>query len=77
MATGRINFATKDGASNDLITSSFMFLPLGPIWTGDNIANWDHLKASIPMVLSISIAGISFAGGKIDHVRRTFKNIVL
>ena len=36
---------------------------LGAIWTGDNAAQWSHLKASVPMLLSLGLAGISFAGG--------------
>jgi hypothetical protein len=35
------------------------------IWTGDNFAEWSHLKASIPMCLSVSIAGIPFCGADI------------
>ena len=38
---------------------------IGSIWTGDNIAVWDHLRASIPMILSISIAGLPFAGADV------------
>ena len=34
----------------------------GPIWTGDNAASWEYLRLSIPMLLSISIAGLPFAG---------------
>jgi alpha 1,3-glucosidase len=29
----------------------------GPIWTGDNGAEWSHLKSSIPMLLSLGITG--------------------
>jgi alpha 1,3-glucosidase len=36
---------------------------VGAIWTGDNTANWEHLEVSVPMLLSLGIAGISFAGG--------------
>eukprot|EP00036_Acanthoecidae_sp_10tr_P011152 CAMPEP_0182925880 /NCGR_PEP_ID=MMETSP0105_2-20130417/10710_1 /TAXON_ID=81532 ORGANISM="Acanthoeca-like sp., Strain 10tr" /NCGR_SAMPLE_ID=MMETSP0105_2 /ASSEMBLY_ACC=CAM_ASM_000205 /LENGTH=901 /DNA_ID=CAMNT_0025063749 /DNA_START=26 /DNA_END=2731 /DNA_ORIENTATION=+ len=34
----------------------------GAIWTGDNTADWGHLAASIPMILSVSLAGLPFAG---------------
>ena len=34
-------------------------------WTGDNVANWDYLKASIPMVLSNNIVGMPFIGADI------------
>ncbi|XP_066551081.1 neutral alpha-glucosidase C isoform X2 [Amia ocellicauda] len=34
----------------------------GAVWTGDNVATWDYLKISIPMLLTLSITGISFCG---------------
>eukprot|EP00035_Acanthoeca_spectabilis_P021200 m.436923 g.436923 ORF g.436923 m.436923 type:complete len:902 (-) comp18037_c0_seq1:24-2729(-) len=34
----------------------------GAIWTGDNKADWGHLAASVPMILSVSLAGLPFAG---------------
>jgi len=37
----------------------------GAIWTGDNLAEWSHLKASIPMLLSMNIAGIVFSGADV------------
>eukprot|EP00053_Salpingoeca_punica_P010114 m.90988 g.90988 ORF g.90988 m.90988 type:complete len:901 (-) comp15287_c0_seq1:264-2966(-) len=37
----------------------------GAIWTGDNTANWAHLEASLPMLLSINAAGLPFAGADI------------
>uniref|UniRef100_A0A3Q3VXJ5 Neutral alpha-glucosidase AB n=1 Tax=Mola mola TaxID=94237 RepID=A0A3Q3VXJ5_MOLML len=37
----------------------------GAVWTGDNIAEWEHLKISIPMCLSMSVAGIAFCGADI------------
>lgn len=38
---------------------------LGPMWTGDNQANWDHLAASLPMVLNQGVAGYPFAGADV------------
>ena len=35
------------------------------IWTGDNTADWGHLEASIPMCLSLSVAGITFCGADV------------
>ena len=35
------------------------------IWTGDNTAEWGHLEASVPMCLSLSVAGMSFVGADI------------
>jgi len=37
----------------------------GAIWTGDNTANWQHLRVSIPMLLSMSIAGLPFVGADV------------
>lgn len=37
----------------------------GAIWTGDNMASWEHLQASVPMLLSIGTAGITFAGADV------------
>ena len=37
----------------------------GAMWTGDNTADWGHLKISVPMLLSINIAGLSFAGADV------------
>ena len=38
---------------------------LGAMWTGDNQATWDHLAASLPMVLSQNVAGFPFAGADV------------
>jgi alpha 1,3-glucosidase len=37
----------------------------GAIWTGDNTAEWGHLKIASPMLLSINLAGLSFAGSDV------------
>lgn len=44
--------------------SAEYFFP-GPIWTGDNMANWEHLKASLPMVLTLNLVGLPFSGGEL------------
>ncbi|KAK2756384.1 hypothetical protein FQN54_005276 [Arachnomyces sp. PD_36] len=38
---------------------------MGAMWTGDNQARWDHLAASIPMVLNNGISGFPFAGADV------------
>ena len=38
-------------------------------WTGDNTANWPHLKASIPMILNLGLSGQPFAGADIGGYR--------
>ncbi|CAG7923199.1 unnamed protein product [Penicillium olsonii] len=35
------------------------------MWTGDNQATWEHLGATIPMVLTNGIAGFPFAGADV------------
>ncbi|EGG04914.1 family 31 glycoside hydrolase [Melampsora larici-populina 98AG31] len=37
----------------------------GAIWQGDNMGTWDHLKVSIPMLLSNAIAGMAFNGADV------------
>ncbi|TPX32725.1 hypothetical protein SmJEL517_g04192 [Synchytrium microbalum] len=37
----------------------------GAIWTGDNDASWEHLAASVPMLLSAGISGMAFAGADV------------
>lgn len=34
-------------------------------WTGDNMADWKHLKVTVPMLLSISISGLPFIGADV------------
>ena len=38
---------------------------VGAVWTGDNQVDWGHLKGSIPMLLSLNIAGYPFAGADV------------
>uniref|UniRef100_A0A8C9TCX9 Glucosidase alpha, neutral C n=1 Tax=Scleropages formosus TaxID=113540 RepID=A0A8C9TCX9_SCLFO len=38
---------------------------LGAVWTGDNLATWEYLKISIPMLLSLSIVGVAFCGADV------------
>jgi len=37
----------------------------GAIWTGDNKADWGHLKIAQPMLLSCGIGGITFIGADV------------
>ncbi|XP_050124661.1 probable glucan 1,3-alpha-glucosidase [Malus sylvestris] len=34
----------------------------GAVWTGDNLADWDHLWVSVPIVLTLGLTGISLSG---------------
>ncbi|CAF4662332.1 unnamed protein product, partial [Rotaria sp. Silwood2] len=35
------------------------------VWTGDNAAQWSHLKIAVPMLLSLSVTGIPFVGADV------------
>ncbi|XP_050680339.1 neutral alpha-glucosidase AB [Leptidea sinapis] len=35
------------------------------VWTGDNMAEWGFLAASVPMCLSLATAGVSFCGSDV------------
>ena len=35
------------------------------VWTGDNTADWGHLAAVVPMLLSLGMAGLPFVGADI------------
>jgi len=37
----------------------------GAIWTGDNRADWNHLAASEPMLMTLGLAGVSFVGADV------------
>ncbi|MFL6332116.1 MAG: glycoside hydrolase family 31 protein [Pyrinomonadaceae bacterium] len=35
------------------------------VWTGDNVASWDHLRLSIPMLLNMGVSGVPFVGSDV------------
>ena len=35
------------------------------IWTGDNVASWDHLRLSIPMLLNLGVSGVPMVGADV------------
>ncbi|CAF4153328.1 unnamed protein product, partial [Rotaria magnacalcarata] len=35
------------------------------VWTGDNSAQWSHLKVTVPMLLSLSVTGFGFIGADV------------
>lgn len=37
----------------------------GAMWTGDNLADWHHLGAALPMILNQGIGGFPFAGADV------------
>lgn len=43
----------------------------GALWTGDNIANWDHLALTLPMNMNVGMSGISHVGNDIGGFAET------
>ncbi|HEX7957505.1 MAG TPA: TIM-barrel domain-containing protein, partial [Pyrinomonadaceae bacterium] len=35
------------------------------VWTGDNVASWDHLRLSIPMLLNMGVSGLPLVGSDV------------
>ncbi|XP_022081306.1 neutral alpha-glucosidase AB-like isoform X2 [Acanthaster planci] len=74
MATVDGQHRRSNGKERSFVLSRAFFTgsqKYGAIWTGDNEASWEHLKISMPMLLSISIAGIPFIGADVGGF---FKN---
>lgn len=38
---------------------------VGPIWTGDNTADWNHLRVSLPMLMTLGVTGLPFSGADV------------
>ncbi|KAJ3012456.1 hypothetical protein HKX48_006277 [Thoreauomyces humboldtii] len=58
----------NDGKDRPFILSRAFFAGTqryGAIWTGDNMAEWSHLEASVPMLLTIGSSGVVFAGADV------------
>lgn len=68
MATARGQVARSGGALRPFTLTRAAFAGsqrFGAKWTGDNTAQWSQLQHTIPMLLSSSVAGISFIGADI------------
>ena len=50
---------------------TFPYFFTGAVWTGDNTADWGHLKISLPMVMTLNLVGVTFSGADIGGF---FKN---
>ena len=35
------------------------------VWTGDNVATWDHLRLSLTMLMNMSVSGVPFVGADV------------
>jgi alpha 1,3-glucosidase len=56
-----------DGDRPFVLSRAFFFgtQRVGPIWTGDNAAQWSHLKVATPMLLTLGLAGLPFSGADV------------
>ncbi|XP_013005977.1 neutral alpha-glucosidase AB isoform X3 [Cavia porcellus] len=74
MATAEGLIQRSGGVERPFVLSRAFFAGsqrFGAVWTGDNTAEWDHLKISIPMCLSMGLVGLSFCGADVGGF---FKN---
>ncbi|KAJ6815921.1 putative glucan 1,3-alpha-glucosidase [Iris pallida] len=68
MATANGLLKRGDGKDRPFVLSRAFFAGsqrYGAVWTGDNSADWDHLKSSVPMVLTLGLTGMSFSGADV------------
>lgn len=65
MATAEGLVRRGEGKDRPFVLSRALFAGsqrYGAVWTGDNTADWDQLRVSVPMVLTLGLTGMSFAG---------------
>ncbi|CAD5191540.1 unnamed protein product [Musa acuminata subsp. malaccensis] len=68
MATSNGLLKRGNGKDRPFVLSRAIFAGsqrYGAIWTGDNSADWDHLRVSVPMILNLGLAGMSFSGADV------------
>ncbi|XP_049988705.1 neutral alpha-glucosidase C [Alexandromys fortis] len=68
MATAEGLIQRSKGKERPFVLSRSFFAgsqKYGAVWTGDNTAEWNYLKISIPMLLTLSVSGISFCGADV------------
>ncbi|XP_048188841.1 neutral alpha-glucosidase C isoform X1 [Perognathus longimembris pacificus] len=68
MATAEGLTQRSEGKERPFVLSRSFFSgsqKYGAVWTGDNMAEWSYLKISLPMLLTLSITGISFCGADV------------
>jgi alpha-glucosidase len=41
------------------------------VWTGDNIASWEHLALTVPMLTNLSVSGVPFVGADVGGFNGT------
>ncbi|KAM6202498.1 neutral alpha-glucosidase C [Rhynchocyon petersi] len=68
MATAEGLIQRSEGKERPFVLTRSFFAgsqKYGAVWTGDNKSDWSYLKISIPMLLTLSITGISFCGADV------------
>ncbi|KAG6657274.1 hypothetical protein I3843_04G072800 [Carya illinoinensis] len=68
MATAEGLVKRGEGKDRPFVLSRALFAGsqrYGAIWTGDNSADWDHLRVSVPMVLTLGLTGMPFSGADV------------
>ncbi|XP_013629027.1 PREDICTED: probable glucan 1,3-alpha-glucosidase [Brassica oleracea var. oleracea] len=68
MATSDGLVIREEGKDRPFVLSRAIFpgtQRYGAIWTGDNTAEWEHLRVSIPMLLTLGLTGITFSGADV------------
>ncbi|KDP24259.1 hypothetical protein JCGZ_26689 [Jatropha curcas] len=68
MATSDGLLRRGDGKDRPFVLSRAFFAGsqrYGAVWTGDNTADWDHLRVSVPMILTLGLTGMSFSGADV------------
>lgn len=65
MATSNGLILRGDGRDRPFVLSRAFFAGsqrYGAVWTGDNTAEWEQLRVSIPMLLTLGLTGMTFSG---------------
>ncbi|KAG2716127.1 hypothetical protein I3760_03G109800 [Carya illinoinensis] len=68
MATANGLVKRGEGKDRPFVLSRALFAGSqrhGAVWTGDNTADWDHLRVSVPMVLTLGLTGLPFSGADV------------
>uniref|UniRef100_A0A9I9DT50 Glucosidase II subunit alpha n=2 Tax=Cucumis melo TaxID=3656 RepID=A0A9I9DT50_CUCME len=68
MATAEGLVKRGDGNDRPFVLSRAAFAgtqKYGTVWTGDSSADWDFLRVSVPMVLTLGLTGVSFSGADV------------
>lgn len=68
MATADGLVKREDGKDRPFVLTRAFFAGsqrYGAVWTGDNTADWDQLRVSVPMILTLGLTGMTFSGADV------------